>query len=351
MHWRRCGPWLRRALTLGLLLLGATLWARHLRAADWHGMLGVIEATPHEALLEALGLAAASYCVYACFDLVARRVTGVHVAWRRMWTIGLVSHACALNLGPAGVGFRLRLYTRHGIGAAMAAAIWIFNVATNWLGFVLLAGLAFASGAMSLPQQWGIVTATSQPIGVALLGAVVIYLVACGLAHGRSWTVMGRELTLPSLPLAALQCLLSAANWCVLAALLTVLLQGHTGFIDVLGALMTSALALAVVDVPGGLGVTETVFLALLGSQVPADQLLAALLAYRAIYFLGPLVAALVAYVMLEFDAGAYRARRQHLRDVSALLRSPHARSHAPLRDATAPPARRPSSGSRRSPP
>jgi uncharacterized membrane protein YbhN (UPF0104 family) len=350
MPWRRYGPWLRRALSLGLLALGVVLWVRHLHAVDWQGMLGVIAATPRAVLLAALGFTLASYTVYASFDLLARHVSGARVGARRMWTIGVVSHACALSLGPAGVGFRLRLYARHGIDGATAAAIWIFNVATNWLGFVLLAGAAFASGAMRLPQQWRGVTATSPAIGFALLAFVATYLGACALAHGRSWTVMGRELTLPSLPVAALQCLLSALNWALLAGLLTVLMQHRVGFIDVLGALMTSALALAVVDVPGGLGVTETVFLALLGSQVPGAELLAALLAYRAIYFLGPLLAALIGYVALEFDAGTYRARLLRL-DVRGFRRSPNARFLALHRDAPAPRAHRSSSGSTQWPP
>jgi len=310
MQWRRHGPWLRRTFAIGLLIVGVALWVHHLRSVDWHAMRGGIAGMPHQALLGALGLTFASYAVYASFDLVGQRVAGLHVAARRMWTIGVVSHACALNLGPAGVGFRLRLYTRHGIDAAMAAALWIFNVATNWLGFVLLAGVAFATGAMSLPPGLGPLAAGSQAIGMALLAGVAAYWIACAMAHGRSWTVRGRRLTLPSLPQALLQAALSVANWSLLAGVLTLLLQHRVGFAAVLGALMASALALAVVDVPGGLGVTETVFLALLGSQMPAPELLAALLAYRAIYFLGPLLAALVAYLALEFDADAHRARR-----------------------------------------
>jgi uncharacterized membrane protein YbhN (UPF0104 family) len=147
-----------------------------------------------------------------------------------------------------------------------------------------------------------------------------------------------------------MQCVLSVLNWSLLAGVLTVLMQGRAGFGAVLGALMASALALAVIDVPGGLGVIETVFVALLGSQVPAPELLAALLAYRAIYFVGPLLAAIVAYLALEFDADAHRLRHQNA-IFSPLARSRPARFPASPPDAFAPPARRPSSGSTRSRP
>ena len=54
----------------------------------------------------------------------------------------------------------------------------------------------------------------------------------------------------------------------LIAAILFALLQGAVAFGPLLGALMASALALAVVDVPGGLGVAEGVFLPLLGGEV-----------------------------------------------------------------------------------
>jgi len=355
MAWPRIGPWIRRGFTAALLLLGIGLWVRHLRAVDWHGMAEVVEAMPQAAFIGALLLTIASYAVYAGFDLLARRVTGLRIDARRFWVIGLVSHACALNLGPAGVGFRLRLYTRHGIDAASAAALWIFNVATNWLGFVLLAGVALGTRSMQLPSSFGMLADASQGLGAALLAGVGAYLLACALAHGRHWTLFGRTLALPTVPQALLQCGLSVVNWCLLAGVLTLLLQHRAGFGAVLGALMASALALAVIDVPGGLGVTETVFLALLSPQVPATAVLAALLAYRAIYFLAPLLLALAAYVALEFDADAHRARRAARRSLLPSLsdpgRVPPARCLAPNPDALVPVPRRSSAGSTRSRP
>ena len=44
----------------------------------------------------------------------------------------------------------------------------------------------------------------------------------------------------------------------------------------------------------------EAVFVAAFGHRIPPTQVLAALLAYRAIYFLAPLLLAGVAYFMLE---------------------------------------------------
>jgi uncharacterized membrane protein YbhN (UPF0104 family) len=53
-------------------------------------------------------------------------------------------------------------------------------------------------------------------------------------------------------------------------------------------------------QVPGGLGVFETVVLMLLPATIPAPTALGALLAYRAIYYLLPLLLAAVGFGLHE---------------------------------------------------
>jgi uncharacterized membrane protein YbhN (UPF0104 family) len=67
-------------------------------------------------------------------------------------------------------------------------------------------------------------------------------------------------------------------------------------------------LANLVIRVPGNLGVLEAVFLGLLGGRAGVAEILAALLAYRAVFYLAPLLLALAVYAWLE--APLRRARR-----------------------------------------
>ena len=59
-------------------------------------------------------------------------------------------------------------------------------------------------------------------------------------------------------------------------------------------------LAVIALRVPAGLGVLEAAFLTLLAGRQPEAQLLAALLAYRALFYLLPLAAAALVYLGLE---------------------------------------------------
>jgi uncharacterized membrane protein YbhN (UPF0104 family) len=63
---------------------------------------------------------------------------------------------------------------------------------------------------------------------------------------------------------------------------------------------MLTSMAVIALRVPAGLGVLEGVFMALLAGRQPEAQLLAALLAYRALFYLLPLAVAALVYLGLE---------------------------------------------------
>ena len=70
----------------------------------------------------------------------------------------------------------------------------------------------------------------------------------------------------------------------------------------VLGVLLVSSIAGVIVHIPAGIGVLEAVFIALLaGEHVSHGTIIAALLAYRMLYYFLPL--ATVCYLVLESRA------------------------------------------------
>jgi uncharacterized membrane protein YbhN (UPF0104 family) len=117
--------------------------------------------------------------------------------------------------------------------------------------------------------------------------------------------VRGHDIALPPARLALLQMMLSCLHWSVVGAVLYVLLQARLPYATVLATLLVAAVAGVIAHIPAGLGVLEAVFIALLGTQVPQGHLLAVLLAYRALYYLAPLLLACAAFVALEARAKA----------------------------------------------
>ncbi len=213
-----------------------------------------------------------------------------------------MSYAFHLNLGAlvGGVALRYRLYARQGLALDTITQVLVLSMIGNWIGYLLLAGGACLFFPLPLPPPWPLGTAGLQLLGDVLLALAGAYPLLCGGARRRVWRLRGVALRLPSGRVALLQLALSSLNWALIAGVLAVLLRGRADYPSVLAVLLIAAVAGVVAHVPAGLGVLEAVFIALLAQRVAPAELLAALLAYRAVYYLAPLGLALGVYLWLQ---------------------------------------------------
>jgi uncharacterized membrane protein YbhN (UPF0104 family) len=305
-RWRRWLPHL-----LGLLLAAAALGfvvarARHI---DWHAVREALRATPWPVLLGAVLFATGSHTCYAAYDLLARRYLGHRVAPLKVVAVGFVSYAFNLNLGAivGGIGLRWRLYSRLGLDAAQTGRIYAFSLVANWAGYLLLSGLLLGAGRFALPPPLDLPTLAQRALGLVLIALPLLYVTWCA-GSRRQRTLRWRRYSLefPGGRAAMAQVALSVCHWSLAAVTVWVLLRHgapHLPFLTVLGTLLLAAVAGALIHVPGGLGVIEAVFIATLRHHMPEGQLVAAVLAYRAAYYLLPLAGATVLYLALEAHA------------------------------------------------
>ncbi|MFW3616574.1 lysylphosphatidylglycerol synthase domain-containing protein [Billgrantia antri] len=307
--WRR---WLKRGATLVFFVLVAMLLFSLARNVDWTQVLETLRGYSPLLLLAGAGITVASHAVFSSYDLLGKRYTGHLLSAPRVLLVAFVCYAFNLNLGAwvGGLAMRYRLYTRLGLGVSTVTRILSVSLIANWLGYMLLAGTVFSFRLLGLPPSWQIGATGLQLIGVGLLALSFAYLAACRFSRRRVWHVRGHEIVLPPLRLALMQALLGAANWTLMAALIYLLLPSGMFFPSVLGILLISSIAGVVTHIPAGLGVLEAVFLALLQHQIAKSEILAALIAYRAVYFLLPLTVACVVYLLLE-RKGRQRKREE----------------------------------------
>lgn len=298
-------PWLKRALTLLFFAVVGYLLFTQARAVEWGEVLETLRKRPASSLWPAAVLAACSYLLYSCFDLFGRRVTGHRVPVPQVMAVNFISYAFNLNMGAlvGGVAFRYRLYSRLGLDTPTVTRVVGLSMLTNWLGYLLLAGLAFALSPPDPPPGWKLDAGGLRVLGAVLLAAALAYILLCAFSRRREWQVRGHEIQLPSLRMALLQLLVSSANWLLIAGTVWLLLGQKIAFGPVLSVLLVAAVAGVITHVPAGLGVLEVVFVTLLSHQMPRHELLASLLAYRAIYYLAPLAVAAVAYLVMELRA------------------------------------------------
>ena len=303
-------PWARRGVIWVFFGLVAWLLVKQARTIDWGEVLAAMRALPASALLAAGALAASSFALYSTYDLLGRYLTRHRLATGTVMGVTFISYAFNLNLGSlvGGVAFRYRLYSRLGLDNETIGRVMGFSMLTNWLGYLAPAGAVFFFWPLVLPPEWKIDGGGLRILGAVLLTLAAAYLALCAFSNGHLWRVRGHAFKTPGFALALLQLTMSCANWSLMGGVIWFLLQGQVAYPHVLAVLLVGAVAGVIAHVPAGLGVLEAVFVALLSHELSQGRILGALLAYRGLYYLLPLVVATVAYLLAEL-----RARRRRM--------------------------------------
>jgi glycosyltransferase 2 family protein len=290
---------------LGAVALSFFLLLRELRGLSVADVVSAFAAIPRGHWALAIGATALAYTALAWYDQIALAHLGRRLSWRFIGLVSFTTYALAHNIGAtviSGAVVRYRAYSTKGLGMAEVGVIVAFCSFTFTLGNLLLGGLTLlfypelARRYLELPDWAG------RCIGVALLGVPWLYTMG-SLLHFRPLKIRGFELVYPRPPIAARQLLagpleLFGASGIIYFALPQ---SGNPGFVVVLGVFLASFTLALVSHAPGGLGVLEYSFLKAMPDAPPA-QVLAALLVFRLLYLILPLLFSLV--VVLVFERG-----------------------------------------------
>jgi phosphatidylglycerol lysyltransferase len=283
---------------LGLALFGMALFVLHhvLAQYHWRNILAHVHAIPTSRLLAAVVLTCAGYGCLTLYDALGLRFAGVRVPYPRLALISFMGYAIGHNVGLntlSGGAVRYRAYSPLGLTAKQIATVIAFGTLTFVLGAAVLLGLSLLSQAALSGSVLHVPKSVVVLAGCVLLGAVGSYLwLACSrhasLRYGRI------VIPVPSGRIAFAQVAVASSDLLCAAGVLYVLLppQAAIGFAEFAGLYLIAVTAGIISNVPGGVGVFESVLL-LIFRSAPPDHLLGALLAYRVIYYFGPFAVAL----------------------------------------------------------
>ena len=281
---------------LVLFLVALEVLRIELRTISWSELMVDIVRVPRPELAAATALTILNYGVLTGYDLVAFAYIGKRLSSARVMLTSFLAYAIANNVSFAmlsGASVRYRFYSRWGVTAEELSRIVFSYSVTFWLGLFALGGVSlmviplpmfarFPAGQLATVAGWVLVV-----IPAAFLAASIVRKTPI-----RLWRLSFR---LPTPRVAATQFLLSVVDWALAAAVLFVLLPpGSVPFLPFTGVFLVSILLGLVSHVPGGLGVFEGLMVLLLKPYLDANQLLPALVVYRAVYYLLPLTIALV---------------------------------------------------------
>lgn len=302
---RGAGPLLsllRRLLPWAVALLVASLAvvaAGRLRAEFDLAALGREVATlPAAALAGCVLLTLASYTALVGYDLSALRWIGARLPLARAAMGSFIGFAFSNTLSFtafSGGAIRYRLYTSAGL-SGMQVAKAVFFLSTAFMVGISLVG---SVGLWLAPERAAAVLhlppAAVRTLAMAVAVSLPVLLLAAALWR-RPLVLFGREITLPGSKLLLMQLVISTADIAFSAGALYVLLPADTpvGFAAFAGVYCAAIVLGLLSHLPGGIGVFDGIMVLALADAVPAERMGAALLVYRAVYYLLPLLAAVV---------------------------------------------------------
>lgn len=283
---------------LGFLLLALSLWAisNELREYNYRDVLSSLTAIPRSSLTLGIGLTSLGYLAMTGYDTLAFRYIRRPLAYSKIAFTNFISCATSNTIGFAlltGSAIRYRFYSAWGVSPIAIAQIIAFVNFSFWLGLFAVGGVMFILNPLAAPTQLHLPFISVRPVGFIFLLLVVSYLLG-SIVSKRPLTIRAQEFRFPSLKLSLAQIVISSLDWSLAAVVLYTLLPASTplsypGFLGIYLLAMTVGV---ISNVPGGLGVFETVVLLLLSPQVPAAAVLGSLLAYRGVYYFLPLAVA-----------------------------------------------------------
>lgn len=302
----------KRVLSIATALLVAALGLaalfRLLHSVRPHAVRQAFDTLSAGQIGAALLLTAASYLMLTLYDRFALKVIDRKLPWRTYALASFTSYTLSHNLGLAlltGGSARYRVYRAAGLSGGQIGSVIALVSLGFWNGVILLAGLAALASTHILPFfDWGLSLHWLHLAGLAVL---TLCLIPPLLRHFGldAFVIGGWRTPLPHLGQSAGMTLVAAFDLAAASAALYVLLpapdpSAYPAFF--LGYALAIIAAL-ISHVPGGLGVFEAVVIA----TVPGDkaQLLAALLAYRVVYYLLPLL--LAALLLVWHESKAWR--------------------------------------------
>jgi len=320
---QRWKPWLIGAAVIVITLLLVRTLHGFLAELSYADLVAAIRGTDAGSLGLAVLATFVSFLALTGYDASSLRYVGAPVSYWVAAETSFIAYALSNSVGLGvltGGAVRLRLYGAAGVEAGTITRAIAFNAAAFIMGISVVGAVALLWGARPVAHVLHLPILLLQVGAVLILLGAAVLIVLC--RDGRERLLFGRiQLRLPSASLALQQLLFSAIDIAATAGVLWFLLPSGVIDFPAFVGFFAIAIVLGVLShVPGGLGVFEAIMLVALRDRLPAEALAAALVLYRVIYYVLPLLLALALLVVHEARHGAATAVTQAAVSLAPLL-------------------------------
>ena len=296
---------------IGITAVALSLWllVRELRGLSLVSVEDAFENISGGRWLLAVAATLVAYLALAWYDRIALLHLGFKLPWTFISAVSFTTYALSHNIGMSmvsGAMVRYRAYSTKGLSITDVGYLVAFCSFTFLLGPLTLGGFVLLYEPEIVQRLFDLGPALVRVIGAAMVLVPALYVAGSAL-HLRP-LILGRfKLIYPRLSIALRQLLAGPLELMGAAGIIYCALPSdhNPGYLVVLGVFLASFTAALLSHAPGGLGVLEFVFVKALsdvpaGDAVPKADVIAALLVFRLLYLIVPLILGVVAVLVFE---------------------------------------------------
>ena len=254
-------------------------------------------------LVAAAALTVFNYLQLTLYDVMALAYLRRWFPYRRVALASFTATAFGHNLGfsfASGGSVRYRFFSAWGLSTGEVAGVVAFGSLTYLVGFAAVCGVMLVTTPTGAGWSLPIDPRLLRAIGAVLLLLLGAY-VALSLFGPGVVRYKGRRIELPRPGLVLGQALVSGGDWLIMTGILKLLLPAAViDYESLLRVLVLAQVAGTLSQVPGGLGVFESLMVTALTPALPVSTVLGTLLFYRVLYFFMPFSAAIALFSLNE---------------------------------------------------
>ena len=294
---------------LGAVAISSWLLFKDLRGLSFASLRSALFSISPTRWLLAIGSTSLAYAALARYDQIALLHLGRRLSWRYVAVASFTAYALAHNIGASvlsGAVVRYRAYSQKGLSVGEIGVVVAFCSFTFALGAATVGGFSLLFHPELVERFGGAPLWLGQVGAAALVAAPSLYVIG-SLFHFPPLKIGAYELVYPRPPVAARQLLAAPLELVGASGIIYFALPApaNPGFAVVLGVFVASFSIALMSHAPGGLGVLEFTFVEAM-PDAPQPNVVAALLVFRLLYLILPLMFALV--VVLKYERERLRA-------------------------------------------
>ncbi|MFP4008851.1 MAG: hypothetical protein ACLFV6_12725 [Spirulinaceae cyanobacterium] len=284
------------ALFFSLLILGLAIDAisTEIQNYSYQDLLHSLKALPNYRLVIASVLVILGYGFITLYEVLGLHYIKQPLAYAKAAFAAFTCYSFSNTVGfpfLTSSAIRYRLYLSWGLDFIETTQLIAFSNLSFSLGILTLGGFLFLYESPAVAQLFDLPLASIQILGGLSLGLISAYLLLVTIRrHSLKIKIKQKVIRLPPLRFSVAQIVIFALDWGAAAGILYSLIMpveplSYSKFMTIY---ILAKLGGIVSNVPGGLGVFDTIVILLLAGKVTADGVLSSLLIFRSIYYFLP---------------------------------------------------------------